>query len=350
MLRPRACHACFDPVPVTHAEKYNTWESWYFWNITSILLQAGAAFCEESAETRSGLFAHWHEGLIAVQTRHRSNNAFIVYHSAYEAPCKRLQAIAEHTELKYPGIEEDTLLNHGITRHSSWQEVVHHRTRNQIDQFRREIEAIRDAGACDLANMTAASLIDAFGNDTEVTLAMGKALLTRGLDQVSGGRCPCSNLKMARVDTIAKQIGRLPGDDRFNNMRNIYSHWGAWMLTLATAYHKLIPICQPGDPLYARFGPDDWLCDDMPSPPEPDGKLAYDIIPLDKERGYCYGPFCAPAARAIDAFRAFLHEFSDFRMTIVHSMLSTQYAAALLPPSSLEHPRSTPPFLGVWLH
>ena len=259
-----------------------------------------------------------------------------MYHSAYEAPCKRLQAIAEHTDLKYPEIDNlDSMLNRGITRKSTWQEVVHHRTRNQIDRFRSEIEAVRDAGACDLANMTAASLIDAFGNDTEVTLAMGKALLTLGLDAVSGGRCPCSNLRTARVDAIAKQIGVLPGDGRFYHMHRIYSHWGAWMLTLATAYHKLIPICQPADPLYARFGPDDWLCDGTPLPAEPDGKLAYDLIPLDKERGYCYGPFCAPAALAIDAFRAFLHDFSDFRMTIVHSMLSTQYAAALLPLDSL---------------
>ena len=66
--------------------------------------------------------------------------------------------------------------------------------------------------------------------------------------------------------------------------------WGAWVLTLATAYHKLVPMCQPADPLYKRFSSGyNWACSDTPLPSEPDGKIVYDLIPIDKERGYFFG-------------------------------------------------------------
>ena len=51
------------------------------------------------------------------------------------------------------------------------------------------------------------------------------------------------------------------------------------------------------------------------------GKLVYDLLPINASRGYCYGWSCVPAARAIDAYRAFLHDFSAFRKTVVHSIL-----------------------------
>ena len=59
-------------------------------------------------------------------------------------------------------------------------------------------------------------------------------------------------------------------------------------------------------------------------PVEPDGKIAYDLIPASPELGYCFGEACQLATHAIDAFRAFLHTFSGVRMKIVHAMLSNQ--------------------------
>ena len=40
-----------------------------------------------------------------------------------------------------------------------------------------ELEEVRRQGACDVANVTAADLIDAIGNDTQLVFAAGKALL-----------------------------------------------------------------------------------------------------------------------------------------------------------------------------
>ena len=71
-------------------------------------------------------------------------------------------------------------------------------------------------------------------------------------------------------------------------------------------------------------------CVEQPLPAEPDGKLVYDLLPMDPTVGYCRAPLCAVAAAAIDAYRAFLHVFSHFRLTVVHSMIASQcpFAAA----------------------
>ena len=45
---------------------------------------------------------------------------------------------------------------------------------------------------------------------------------------------------------------------------------------------------------------------------------------MDPTVGYCRAPLCAVAAAAIDAYRAFLHVFSHFRLTVVHSMIASQ--------------------------
>eukprot|EP00966_Prymnesium_polylepis_P077202 1788553-Prymnesium_polylepis.1 len=52
---------------------------------------AGASFCERQSALREPLVASWRAQFESVQHRHRHNNAFLVYSSAYEAPCKRLQ-------------------------------------------------------------------------------------------------------------------------------------------------------------------------------------------------------------------------------------------------------------------
>ena len=94
------------------------------------------------------------------------------------------------------------------------------------------------------------------------------------------------------------------------------------MFTLASAYHKIVPICLPGNPTYKRLHAYNWACDGPVFPTEPDGKLVYDITPVDPTRGYFYGDTCRAAAVAYDAYRAFLHDFSLFRKLVVHAMLA----------------------------
>lgn len=91
------------PLPILHHEPFNTWESWGFWNVTSHLLRAGASFCTAPEGDRRQLFAGWKEMMLDVQQKHRASNAFIVYSSAYEAPCRSLQhlwALRNLTEVR----------------------------------------------------------------------------------------------------------------------------------------------------------------------------------------------------------------------------------------------------------
>ena len=131
------------------------------------------------------------------------------------------------------------------------------------------------------------------------------------------------------VHNISEEIGSLEADRRVTNRwghvnSKWLTKWAAWMITLGTAYHKIVPMCQQADPIFARGLQDDWQCTDTPLPAEPDGKIVYDFVPVDKERGYCYGELCTLAARAIDALRAFLHAFSQFRTEVVHAMISNK--------------------------
>jgi len=188
-------------------------------------------------------------------------------------------------------------------------------------QWTQTLEDLRAQGSCELANVSAMALVEAFANDTELTISVGKRMLTHGTHEQPDPIC--ADLGRAQVEQIGERIGRLPADWRVE-LLPIMTKWGAWSITLATAYHKLVPICEAADPLFARFGPDVWGCIEQPLPSEPDGKLVFDLIPMNKERGYCYGPYCAQAARAIDSYRAFLHVFSHFRTTVVHALLSAQ--------------------------
>ena len=98
-----------------------------------------------------------------------------------------------------------------------------------------------------------------------------------------------------------------------------------WRLTLGSAYHKIVPFCEPADPLYKRVYPTtDWACATPPLPAEPEGLVVYDLVPSHPERGYCYGEVCREAVRAIDAYRAFLHVFSRYRSSLVYAFLSDE--------------------------
>ena len=140
----------FCPLPILHHEPWNTWESWHVQNYTSHLLRAGAQFCA-TPSTRTALISQWRTKLLEVQQAHRGNNAFIVYYKAYEAACQR-------------------------TAGTAWQEHVAPTLTRQTASYTADLEALRAAGPCDGAGVTASDLIYAFGNDTQVTLSVDSHL------------------------------------------------------------------------------------------------------------------------------------------------------------------------------
>ena len=174
------------PLPILHHEPYNTWESWHVQNVSSHLLQAGSAFCARPAEARAQTLAAWRAQLAAVQQRHRANNAFLVYSTAYEAPCKRLQMLAD-----VKGLRGATDTPGGTAAYSSdaWRRHVRESQAMIEEKLTDHMERTREAGECNGANVTATDLVDAFANDTLLTLSMGKALLTQSVSTGSSRRC-----------------------------------------------------------------------------------------------------------------------------------------------------------------
>ena len=316
----------FCPLPILHHERFNTMESWYVWNFTSHLLRRGAAFCAAPPSARRALLGAWRSGLEDVMRSHRGNNAFLVYSDVYEAACQRVQANADERVVPMRMWAERA--ERAAFRGADWRTFIGEQQKVVEDNLVEEVEAIRQRGECSKVGVTTAGLISAFGNDTEIALAMGKALLVRGLgrDKLMDGRSgpsECVNaLPAARRRAIADEIGPLAAEERVFRHGHFMTKWGAWSLTLATAYHKLVPICEPADPQYKQLEPYNWQCDTEPMPAEPDGKIVYDLVPLDEARGYCYGEHCTSAVLAIDALRRFLHPFSAFRTRVVHAMLS----------------------------
>jgi len=222
----------------------DTWESWYFWNITSHLLRAGPAFCAAAPATRAALFASWRRGLDDVCHAHVHNNAyaFIVYWSAYEALCRRLQlnperraalgcvrgrpvssAADEACPSSIGSIADlrgawQALVSWatGKARPSTWQALVNETQAYWEAEYAYGIERLRRAGDCDLVKVIASDLIAAFGNDTELTLSMGKALVRHGLGGAGSYResSPCTSLSEARKLELYEEIGKLPADER----------------------------------------------------------------------------------------------------------------------------------------
>ena len=105
---------------------------------------------------------------------------------------------------------------------------------------------------------------------------------------------------------------------------HMYMHMHSYDAQMGTAYHKIVPICEPGNPLYNRFTSFDWRCTIQPEPADPDGKIVYDLLPINETLGYCYGDACVVATNAIDQYRSFLHRFSWFRTKVVHTVLGGQ--------------------------
>lgn len=301
----------FCPLPILHHEPWNTQESWAMWNISSYLLQTGAAFCAPAgAAARAARITMWRAHLTHLATMHRGNNAFIVYSAAYDAPCRLLEIDAEARA----GLRGDI----DWTTHRARAQEVH------AADMTRKLEAIRSQGACDLANVTTIDLLHALGNDTNVAFAMGKRLLQGVIMHDADGPTGCPDvLTAARVSEIDVALGTIPvADERVDQYMG---DRGIWTLTLGSAYHKIVPWCSPADPLYKRVSPTtNWACVRQPRPAEPEGLIVYDLVPMDATRGYCYGEPCRRAARAYDAYRAFLHVFSRYRSSVVYALLSAE--------------------------
>ena len=126
------------------------------------------------------------------------------------------------------------------------------------------MEETRSVGACDLANLTTSDVLHAFGNDTELAMSMAKRLLDEGGRSAQGlvqgskaqGRSCAAVLTRARRQELRAAIGPLPADARVrSHCANFLTGWGAWVLTLATAYHKIVPICSKANTFYAQVEP-----------------------------------------------------------------------------------------------
>ena len=207
----------FCPLPILHHEPWNTWESWHVWNVTSHLLQAGSGFCARPGSERTTLFNGWRAKLDDVMARHRSNNAFIVCNTSsriqiyaietvsrladnanwcppltshvvpgltpapthdvdwktYELPCrltKMAAAIKIHGERPLDAAFERRV-------QADMKAEIDDEQRYEENELRSWLERLRNEGDCDLAGVTAPDLVSAFGNDTEITLAMAKGLV-----------------------------------------------------------------------------------------------------------------------------------------------------------------------------
>ena len=291
------------PLPILHHEPYNTQESWHVWNFTSHLLQAGASFCKQPERQRHKLFARWRERLDEVSAHHRGNNAFVVYFSTYEEGCKRMMAQAVVRRQR------------GLP-HVDWQDHVRRTFDRRFQDLENSMEGTRRVGPCDMGGLTTKDVIDSYGNDTELLLAMGKALIEHA---PATEKKLCASLSDDRRTVMREAIGHLPADNRVTIRHNrcaddFFHGWGTWMLTLGTAYHKIQPICSKADYFVTHDdSPNNFACRSTPMLSDPDGRPVYDFIPMDPSRGYCYGEPCRLGARAIDAHRAFLHEFSGVR-------------------------------------
>ena len=96
--------------------------------------------------------------------------------------------------------------------------------------------------------------------------------------------------------------------------------WLPWSLTLAFAYHKRLPMCEPSQNEQDKIG----LSSDLTpcSTSFPDDSPVYDFVP-DDGSGQC-GPACRVAAVALDAYVSYLHRLSPLRTAVTNSLIKAQ--------------------------
>ena len=176
------------------------------------------------------------------------------------------------------------------------------------------IEAIRSHGPCDVANVTAADLIEAFGGDVELLIVLARRLAPDGATSrlvpegpgsgtETPGCGPFSDCALCtwtsrQVEELDAALGPLPAGavdrvnqgllSRFHFYPHPLPHWLLWAFTLAFAYHKLVPTCSRADPVVAGglLGKPSWRCTqadmdrliaEIPDGMDHDGQIVYDV-------------------------------------------------------------------------
>jgi hypothetical protein len=307
------------PPAILHHEPHNVAESWHVWNVSAHLLRTGAAFCAQTAAARTELFSGWRARLEVVMAYHRENNAFSVYGDRYVAACAASKFAAT-----------DGLLRWDLDRFVA-------RVTNEVEHNRR---------GCSVAGVTAGELISGFGNDTALTVAIGRQMLgpsSRPEESFCDALPAASRAAAAAAlssSTLAVEgaLARLERSSFALSPPAGSAHWVAWALTLATVYHQLVPICSRSDALLHPAGPQstDWACTAQPSPSDPDGQIVYEMLPrctAAPSGGAAAGETaaadadaalaeCRRAVDALDAYRTFLHRLSPVRGTLIRHLLS----------------------------
>eukprot|EP00966_Prymnesium_polylepis_P325016 7381011-Prymnesium_polylepis.2 len=198
---------------------------------------------------RHTLFRTWRAQQDAIQAAHRANKAFSAYVTTYEEACHR-----EASALPGGTLAARTLLD--------WE--IAHAKLSDTDY----IEAIRSHGPCDVANVTAADLIEAFGGDVELLIVSARRLAPdaadSGMETLGCGvfsDCALCEWTSQQVEELNKALGPLPASAVERVNQGLWSrvhfsphprpHWLLWAFTLAFAYHKLVPMCSRADPVVA---------------------------------------------------------------------------------------------------
>ena len=269
---------------------------------------------------------------------HRANMAFLSYVTTYVPACHNLAA-------SLPG---------GLAAVSR---LLDQEMSTRIEDAVRQMESIRSSGACSVAGVTTDDLIDAFEGDVNLLIAYARRNFFRAehggvrsmQDKDCGHDCPLCSSRGAsrrewlseRVAALDEQLGalratpRMYNDDgtpsyRFEHSRSPGGHWDVWAFTLAFAYHKLVPICSKGEAAASITGPAIGSKPSFQCTPgqmergeaagDHDGQIAYDLLPIDPARGYCYGDSCRRAVDALDRYRAMMHVVTPVRTTTIKAL------------------------------
>jgi len=261
--------------PILEHEPFNVNESGAIWNITSHLLQIGSKLCALSAEERSVAFSRKRQEVEERAKAHRANNAFATYPSRFAGGCD--------------GLPEDVL---AMYSHRATEGLLG--TVQRVASAPAGTEAAEKDGKCDLNGVTALHLIDAFGNDTLVTLALARFISLMPICQLADASFPAGRPPPAKADDDLlplEQARRILETQQVIDKRGLrFTHWSPWLswaVSLATIYHARIPICAHGAHGETQTVPPSWSynCPVYTAPqkahllPDPDAQMVYDFAP-----------------------------------------------------------------------
>ena len=202
------------------------------------------------------------------------------------------------------------------------------------------MENVRRAGACSTANVSAVDLIRGFDGDVGLLLAKARRLLNVCVDRNREMDCPRAACQWSatQVAELAATLGPLPAMSRAADGNGVFDfsnqpggHWDLWAFTLAFAYHKLVPVCSRSDPVDPITGAiqgtkPNFACtaseiERGEASGDHEGQVAYDLLPIDEEVGFCHGESCRRAVEALDALRQFFHVLTPFRTALLKSLV-----------------------------